>query len=202
MCPDYTTKSCRKCGEPKLLTSFTVDTRYKDGYYPWCAECRKLWRQARKERQRELYNAWAEKNRDRVHELSNQSYARHKDRIGPKRNAHLRNRWQNDPDYRKRKIIQAAEKNRRRDAVLHGAPNEHHTEQEWVDLCAKYDHRCLRCGKHKPLTRDHIVPVTHKGSDAIWNIQPLCRECNSIKNNRTIDYRLDWEDQSSQSNRC
>lgn len=194
MCPDYTTKVCRKCGLPQPIASFTVDTRYKDGYYPWCAECRRSWRKARKDRQRELYNAWADRNRDRVHELSNQSYARHKEHMRPGRNARLRNRWRTDPEYRKRKNIQTAEKNRRRYAVLNGAPNEHHTEQEWQELCEKYDHRCLRCGLQKPLTRDHVVPVTLKGSDAISNIQPLCRECNSIKNNRVMDFRPEWGD--------
>lgn len=65
----------------------------------------------------------------------------------------------------------------------------HHTQQEWRDLCAKYNQRCLACGQRLPLTKDHIVPVHLGGSDDISNIQPLCRSCNSSKNARIIDYR-------------
>lgn len=65
----------------------------------------------------------------------------------------------------------------------------HHTQQEWRELCAKYNHRCLACGQRLPLTKDHIVPVHLGGSDDIDNIQPLCRSCNSSKNARVIDYR-------------
>lgn len=65
----------------------------------------------------------------------------------------------------------------------------HHTQQEWRELCAKYNQRCLACGQRLPLTKDHIVPVHLGGSDDITNIQPLCRVCNSSKNARIIDYR-------------
>jgi 5-methylcytosine-specific restriction endonuclease McrA len=61
-----------------------------------------------------------------------------------------------------------------------------HTEQEWHDLVAKFDLRCVRCGctpAGRPC-KDHIVPIYVGGSDAIDNLQPLCRECNSSK---TVD---------------
>lgn len=63
------------------------------------------------------------------------------------------------------------------------------TQQEWLSLCAYYGHRCLCCGKQKPLTADHIVPLVCGGSNDIGNIQPLCIECNSSKGARVIDYR-------------
>jgi hypothetical protein len=64
-----------------------------------------------------------------------------------------------------------------------------HTKIEWMNLCRKYKYTCLACGERKPLTEDHIVPVSLGGTDDIDNIQPLCLECNSRKNAKYIDYR-------------
>jgi predicted membrane channel-forming protein YqfA (hemolysin III family) len=64
-----------------------------------------------------------------------------------------------------------------------------HTETEWNALKRIQHGRCLSCGQRRPLTKDHIVPVYHGGSDDISNIQGLCQPCNSAKGTRTIDYR-------------
>jgi 5-methylcytosine-specific restriction endonuclease McrA len=67
-----------------------------------------------------------------------------------------------------------------------------HTDAEWQTLKAKYNFKCLCCGKQEPeikLTRDHIRPLILGGSDSIDNIQPLCARCNSKKSLRQIDYR-------------
>lgn len=67
-----------------------------------------------------------------------------------------------------------------------------HTDQEWQNLKAFYDFKCLCCGKQEPeikLTRDHVLPLTQGGTDSIDNIQPLCARCNSKKNYKHIDYR-------------
>ncbi len=80
--------------------------------------------------------------------------------------------------------------NRRRALKL--AAEGSHTEEEWQELKAFYNYRCLCCGKQEPeikLTRDHVIPLTQGGSDAIDNIQPLCARCNSKKTTKHIDYR-------------
>ena len=67
-----------------------------------------------------------------------------------------------------------------------------HTEEEWQELKAFYNFKCLRCGAQEPdikLTCDHVIPLTQGGSDSIDNVQPLCARCNSKKNNKHIDYR-------------
>ncbi|HEX9838706.1 MAG TPA: HNH endonuclease [Anaerolineales bacterium] len=67
-----------------------------------------------------------------------------------------------------------------------------HTDEEWQELKAFYNYKCLGCGKQEPdikLTRDHVIPLTQGGTDAINNIQPLCALCNSKKNHKHIDYR-------------
>lgn len=65
-----------------------------------------------------------------------------------------------------------------------------YTLEEWGALCAKYDNKCLCCGRGDVLlTVDHVTPVTKGGSNDIANIQPLCKSCNSRKHNKVIDYR-------------
>ena len=65
----------------------------------------------------------------------------------------------------------------------------HFTEEQWLSLCKKYNHRCLGCHRRRKLTPDHVIPVSKGGTSNIENIQPLCQPCNSSKNNKTIDYR-------------
>jgi hypothetical protein len=58
-----------------------------------------------------------------------------------------------------------------------------HTAEQWHGLLEQYAFRCVQCGC-RPLPRpckDHILPIYRGGSDAIDNLQPLCRECNSSK---------------------
>lgn len=62
-----------------------------------------------------------------------------------------------------------------------------HTLSEWDDLKKRFNYKCAICNKEKPLTIDHIVPLSKGGTDYISNIQPLCRNCNSKKHNKT-DY--------------
>lgn len=70
-----------------------------------------------------------------------------------------------------------------------------YSDSEWECLKAKYDYRCLACGKQEPeitLTADHIIPISAEGAtNYIHGIQPLCRKCNSAKGQKTIDYRPD-----------
>lgn len=202
-------KVCKKCTQAKPFESYTIDVRYKDGYYPWCFECRQAWRQGRKGRQKELHKNWREQNREHASAESLAYYHAHRDEELVKRRANQKWRWHNDPVYRarknreklthyhtnpennrKRKLWSLAHVHRRR-ARIKGT-NTSFTPTEWRALCDQYGNRCLCCGEAKPLTPDHVVPISCGGSNAIDNIQPLCLECNLRKNAKTIDYRLGW----------
>lgn len=56
-----------------------------------------------------------------------------------------------------------------------------HTKKDWEKIKMDYNNRCAICKKKKPLTKDHITPISRGGSNSIFNIQPLCRQCNSRK---------------------
>lgn len=56
-----------------------------------------------------------------------------------------------------------------------------HSFSDWQQLKIKHKNRCAICGENKPLTKDHILPLSEGGSNYIDNIQPLCRNCNSKK---------------------
>lgn len=68
-----------------------------------------------------------------------------------------------------------------------------HTYLEWIALKELYRNTCPSCKRSEPevrLTEDHIVPISKGGTDSIANIQPLCRSCNSVKNNKEVRYFL------------
>lgn len=75
------------------------------------------------------------------------------------------------------------------------------TPDEWFLLKAVvFGMRCAKCrrmlsnweGCERP-TIDHIVPVSKGGEHTLDNVQPLCRSCNSQKNDKTEDYRTEQE---------
>jgi 5-methylcytosine-specific restriction endonuclease McrA len=52
-------------------------------------------------------------------------------------------------------------------------------------------YRCLRCGSHKDLQIDHVIPVARGGSNEDENLQTLCNLCNGSKGARSsADYRV------------
>ncbi len=66
--------------------------------------------------------------------------------------------------------------------------NQNHTEVERIDLLEKQGHICANphCRTHLTVdnrTVDHILALVNGGSNAIENLQWLCRPCNSRKSN-------------------
>lgn len=66
-----------------------------------------------------------------------------------------------------------------------------HTLAEWEALKEKYKFTCPCCLREEPkitLSVDHVIPLSKGGTDNIENIQPLCRSCNSKKQDSSTRY--------------
>jgi 5-methylcytosine-specific restriction endonuclease McrA len=77
-----------------------------------------------------------------------------------------------------------------RRAKAYGYDGEHFSLEEWEGLLASCGHRCLACGATEDLSVDHIHPLSLGGSNEITNLQVLCCECNSLKGDAILDYRV------------
>ncbi len=129
---------------------------------------------------------WFEKHKERVREIGQKSKAKHRQqRLEYGRKYCLKHKeemrvkllaWRRK---NKAKVVQQVLLRRYREKGITGS----HTLKQWEELKDKYGQRCAICKEKKTLTRDHIIPVTKKGTNDISNIQPLCRECNSRKFN-------------------
>lgn len=64
-----------------------------------------------------------------------------------------------------------------------------HSQMEWECMKTFHSMRCVRCRADAELVKDHITPIYQGGSDAIDNIQPLCRKCNASKGPEATDHR-------------
>lgn len=67
-----------------------------------------------------------------------------------------------------------------------------HSQEEWQVLHDLFG-SCVACGVPYEFlygnraTKDHIMPIVADGCDCIGNIQPVCRQCNSVPD--ATDYR-------------
>lgn len=145
------------------------------------------------EHYREIGRKSRERNIERVRE-----YDRQRNRENPQRSREATLQWyRNNKDHhlevgrkwRKENPEQACSIRARRKTRIAGGRGSY-TAAEFKDLCAKYNNRCLACGRYDlKLTADHVIPVSKGGSSDIDNIQPLCASCNSSKGTKTTDYR-------------
>ncbi len=170
-------KVCLSCGEEKDLSDFPSAKMNRDGKASYCKACYA-------ERTREWYQHNAEHHRQRSREYraanpdSDREYRQqNKEHISARERAHAKanpgaNRAKARAYYARKKGGEGT-----------------HTAAEWEAVCAYYNYRCLCCGQQKPLTADHVVPLSKGGANTIDNIQPLCKPCNSRKGDKTIDYR-------------
>lgn len=76
-----------------------------------------------------------------------------------------------------------AERYRRRKL---SAPGRGVSPEDWLRLQRRFGGRCAYCGVLAKLTKDHVVPLTRGGQDAIGNILPACLSCNSRKRSRLL----------------
>lgn len=199
------TDQCRKCLYPKdrkaYIRNWTKLNKEKTSAYT------RKWRKNNAKRVKETKRLWIKNNPDKVAEEKRRSYQKHKEKIKKAR----REAYHRNPEKDKASQAKWRAKNRERaseatktwrkenpDAnrafenkrrAIKASVDGFYTANEWMSLCDKYENKCLRCKEVKPLTVDHVIPLSKGGSNWIENIQPLCRSCNSAKGTKIEDYR-------------
>jgi 5-methylcytosine-specific restriction endonuclease McrA len=85
--------------------------------------------------------------------------------------------------------VPSREKRAEKRAAAAGYDGANFSLAEWETLLGACGHRCLRCGVTEGLSVDHVIPLSCGGVNTVENLQPLCRECNSLKGSEIRDYR-------------
>lgn len=65
-----------------------------------------------------------------------------------------------------------------------------YSDGTWQETLEFFNHKCAYCGQsNKPLTQEHIIPLSKGGYYTKQNIIPACHFCNTSKKDRNL---LDW----------
>jgi 5-methylcytosine-specific restriction endonuclease McrA len=104
---------------------------------------------------------WAQRNRKHLADLARQRY---RSSTTIREASHMRSKA---AKYKRKAILKTAKS----DLTL----------DQWTAIKAAYGYRCAYCRQQKPLTQDHVIPVSKGGPHTASNIVPACRSCNSSK---------------------
>lgn len=195
---DRAVKRCSSCEETKPLDAFSPARRSRPSAQ--CRQCetetRKRYKETAEQRERKLayLRSWKAEHPDyqRNWHAERPTYQREWRAKHPDAAAKYSRRWRmRDPHRAKardRRFALAhperfAQKSAKRRALKARALGRH-TLTEWNLIVKKQRHRCAHCGMRRKLTRDHIIPISRGGSGYAFNIQGLCKSCNSTKNAR------------------
>lgn len=165
----------------------------RDRYWKYRDESRKKsqqWYLKNREYAAQKAKEWRQKNRERYRELGRLKARRYAEK-NPERVRATVAAWRKA---NKDKLAHYASTRRVRKIGNGGT----HTLQEWKDLVKKFNGKCFYCADpERPVTKDHLIPISKGGTDDIENIVPACRNCNSEKGSLTADQYLSRKQKAS-----
>lgn len=200
-------KICSKCRARKNVDKFSRCASAKDGLNSHCKSCdsvrnrryreenpdkererrrryyvtnreevlaaKQRWREANPEKRREQTQRYRKKNSDRRRELERERSRRYREE-NPKATRAAAHRWEqaNPAKVRERAL-------RRRARLAVATMGDPTALQERIAKI--YTEPCARCGAIDNIHVDHIWPLSKGGAHAAWNLQALCKACNSRK---------------------
>lgn len=133
-----------------------------------------IYRAKHRERDRQRAAAWRAAHPEQAAEISRRYYAAHRDEVLAYRRAYR--------DGNRDKVRAA---NQRRKRLLRGATVHDLTSEQWAAILDLFDHRCAYCARDdRPLTQDHLIPLSRGGGHTADNVVPACQPCNSRKGDR------------------
>ena len=189
---------CTRCGEHKQ-----VDPHFRLVYVPsiddyrcnsWCRQCvserAKIWRGENPDRNKQAKAAWYVANRERILAEARAKYAALSDdekagsvrrlsewnAANPERARATIDAWRRrNPDKAKRMAYDS--QNRRRARLRNNGVEPYRR----LDIFERDKFTCWICGKRRAarnLSIDHLIPISHGGPDAPWNVRAACITCN------------------------
>lgn len=110
-----------------------------------------------------------------------------------------REKYRQDPSLKRASALRWARENpdaanaikRRRRALKAKADARVITQRDLRHLEQRQRGCCVYCGERKPLTIEHLIPLSRGGRDSIGNYALACKSCNCSKGNLLVmEYRL------------
>lgn len=214
------TKICSTCKRDKPLAAFSKNRRRRDGLQVRCKQCTADYYQRNREKiiarvaQHRVDNReqvlegkrrYREQNPDLVREQKRKAYYQNLEHYRDLSRAYrVANRerikeWNREWAASNPAAVQRIKsqyKHRRR--ALESSNGIYVVSaRDLKRLLARSRGRCAYCAEPfdstRPVTWDHIIPVTRGGTYSVGNLAPCCRSCNSSKQNRTVtEWRL-WQ---------
>jgi 5-methylcytosine-specific restriction endonuclease McrA len=209
---DHTTfpiplKRCTKCSEVKPHEMFHIMNGSKDGRMTHCKMCRSLQRKdnadarrayvaANLEREQSRKRAWEMANRERISEKKRIYAQSHPEIARKSRRKYRSNNTQvlreKNRQWFKKNPVKVMIYNHRRRALI-ARIGGFYTDIDIAHMQHIQQGHCCYCGRlGQPLTLEHIIPITRKGSsNDPWNLCFACRSCNSSKGDKLLE---EWTD--------
>jgi hypothetical protein len=157
-------------------------------------EKNRRWRAANPEKVRETARRWAKTRPDGWHEKRRER-SRSWYTTNPEKHKENGRRWEAANPERARELSAlGAHRRRAHKKKVMGD----FTAEQFKALCNHFKNHCLKCGRPRKMTPDHVIPLAwadrpefkEVALNDIDNIQPLCRSCNTSKGARSaVDYR-------------
>lgn len=177
-------ENCLRCGSENVARSSLCAGCYREKHA--------LEERERRAVNQEEYNK-SERERSKTRSESRKVYNRAY-RKANSETLSIKNKEWRDNNREKYKMSQRVASARRRKRAEEGS----YSLEEWVVLVEHYcpDGKCPCCGnffdnEKRKLSPDHVIPLSKGGTNWLYNIQPLCLECNDKKRCGTTDYRPD-----------
>lgn len=195
--PSQDSKKCTKCDEVKPLIDFPF-RKDRGKYLAACKECRAVehrqWRESHAEEYQQYHAQYRERHRQKAREVSRQWRNSNPVRMRLAVNAWRRANPQKRREEFQRYYAKHSEKVKAcsiRSAVKRRSNLQNvrcdFTADQWAEMKRRYKYRCYYCGEKKPLTQDHVIPISRGGEHTWLNILPACQSCNSRKQDKSVE---------------
>lgn len=176
---DLTERACTKCKLVKPNSDFYVRDKTKGSFQSQCKRCvvaRVVLTNKNNPAKSARDKEWRQKNHERMLDYDRERYHNNREsRLA----ASVAWRIQNPERAAQIARVSAA----KRYARKLNAPTIPFTPDQLAQRWHYYGNKCWVCGEEATAT-DHVKPLSKGGAHMLSNLRPICKPCNSSKNNK------------------